>query len=167
MRPATVTLGDRTFTFRRAEEQDVAALAALLADDAIGAGREDASDLAPYLRAFHAVDGDPRHLLVVAEDHHAAIAATLQLSLLPGLSRRGALRAQIEGVRVAAAFRGAALGSTLVRWAVNEARARGAGLVQLTTDLRRDDARRFYERLGFVGSHLGMKVDLRADPSVS
>ncbi len=160
MRPASLILGDQHFTLRPAAEDDVPAIAALLADDAIAAAREDPDDLQPYLAAFRAVDADPAHLLLVAVDRDGGLAGTLQLTLLPGLSRHGALRAQIEGVRVAAEHRGAALGSTLVRWAADEARARGAALVQLTTDLRREDAQRFYARLGFTGSHLGMKRDL-------
>jgi GNAT superfamily N-acetyltransferase len=157
MRPASVFLGGRTFTLRTAAEEDVPALAALLADDAIAVEREQPADVEPYLLAFRAIDADPAHLLVVAEDLDGPIAATLQLTLIPGLSRGGMLRGQIEAVRVASAYRGGALGSLLVRWACDEARARGAGLVQLTTDRRRADAVRFYERLGFVGSHLGMK----------
>ncbi|MEV1292414.1 GNAT family N-acetyltransferase [Pseudonocardia sp. NPDC049635] len=144
---------------RRAVEADVAAVAALLADDDIGAARESADDLAPYLAAFAAVDADPSELLVVAE-RDGAVVGTLQLSLLPGLSHRGGLRAQIEGVRVARAARGAGLGGTLLRWAVAEARDRGCALVQLTTDARRVDAHRFYERLGFEASHVGFKLPL-------
>lgn len=160
MRPASVFLGGRTFTLRSATEDDVPALAELLADDPIASVRERSEDLAPYLRAFRAIDADDAHLLVVAEDLDGTIAATLQLTLIPGLSRSGLLRGQIEAVRVASAYRGGALGSLLVRWAADEARARGAGLVQLTTDLRRADAIRFYERLGFASSHLGLKRDL-------
>lgn len=145
---------------RRAVEADVAAVAALLADDGIGATRESADDLAPYLAAFATVDADPSELLVVAERDDGVV-GTLQLSLLPGLSRRGALRAQIEGVRVAAAARDAGLGETLLRWAVDEARCRGCTLVQLTSDTRRTDAHRLYERLGFEASHLGYKLPLR------
>jgi len=161
MRAVDVFLGDRTFVFRDAVEEDVAALAALLADDVLGRDREDAADPEPYLRAFRAIDADPAHLLLVVQEEDGPMAGTLQLTLLPGLSRGGLLRAQLEGVRVAAPHRGAALGSTMVRWAVDEARARGARLVQLTTDLRRDDARRFYAGLGFTPSHAGMKLDLR------
>lgn len=160
MRPASLYLGDRSFVLRSATEQDVPAVAGLLADDPIGGARETPEELEPYLRAFRLVDADPAHLLLVAEDQDGVVAGTLQLTLLPGLSRHGTLRAQIEAVRVAATHRGAALGSTLVRWAVDEARARGAGLVQLTTDLRRQDARRFYDRLGFTASHVGMKLEL-------
>ena len=113
----------------------------------------------PYEAAFAAVDADPAHLLVVADDG-GTVAGTLQLSFVPGLSRRGTLRAQVEGVQVAAAARGRGLGAAMVRWTVEEARRRGAALVQLTTDKRRSDAHRFYERLGFVASHEGMKLEL-------
>jgi GNAT superfamily N-acetyltransferase len=155
-----IQLGTASFALRRAAAADVPAIAALLADDVIGAVREAPGDLEPYRTAFAAVDADPAHLLVVVEDGAGSVVATLQLSLVPGLSRRGALRAQIEAVRVAPEQRGAGLGSALIRWAIDESRRRGAALVQLTTDLRRTDAHRFYERLGFVGSHLGMKLDL-------
>ncbi|GAA4751738.1 GNAT family N-acetyltransferase [Amnibacterium soli] len=164
MEPVETTAGGRALRIRRATAQDVPAIVALLTDDAIGAGRERADDLEPYRRAFAAVDADPAHLIVVAEVD-GEVAATLQLSLLPGLSRQGALRAQVEGVRVGGAHRGSGLGTALLRWALGESRDRGAALVQLTTDLRREDARRFYERLGFAGSHLGMKLDLGAGPA--
>ena len=143
---------------RRAVAADLPAIVALLADDPLGATREGA-DPAPYEAAFTAVDADPAHLLVVADDDGAAV-GTLQLSFLPGLSRGGALRAQVEGVRVAASGRGRGLGEAMLRWCAEEARRRGAVLVQLTTDSRRPDAHRFYERLGFVASHVGMKLEL-------
>ncbi len=143
---------------RRAAAADLPAIVALLADDPLGATREGA-DPAPYEAAFAAVDADPAHLLVVADDDGAAV-GTLQLSFLPGLSRGGALRAQVEGVRVAASGRGRGLGEAMLRWCADEARRRGAVLVQLTTDSRRPDAHRFYERLGFVASHVGMKLEL-------
>ena len=143
---------------RRAVAADLEAIVALLADDPLGATREGA-DPAPYEAAFTAVDADPAHLLVVADDDGAAV-GTLQLSFLPGLSRGGALRAQVEGVRVAASGRGRGLGEAMLRWCADEARRRGAVLVQLTTDSRRPDAHRFYERLGFVASHVGMKLEL-------
>jgi GNAT superfamily N-acetyltransferase len=143
---------------REATADDVPAVVALLTDDPLGAGRESA-DLAPYRAAFAAVDADPAHLLVVAEDG-GDVVGTLQLSFLPGLSRGGALRAQVEGVRVAAARRGTGLGAAMLRWVAGESRRRGCALVQLTTDTRRPDAHRFYERLGYVASHVGMKLEL-------
>jgi GNAT superfamily N-acetyltransferase len=118
-----------------------------------------AEDLAAYQQAFAAIDGDSAHLLVVAEAD-AEIVATFQLSFLPGLARRGALRAQIEAVRVRGDYRGRGLGEAMMAWAIEEARRQGCALVQLTTDKSRPAAHRFYERLGFVASHEGMKLAL-------
>jgi GNAT superfamily N-acetyltransferase len=157
---AELAVGGTAVRLRRATADDLPALVALLADDDLGRGREDPeSDLAPYRRAFALVDADAAHLLVVAETGDR-IVGTLQLSVLPGLSRRGALRAQLEGVRVARGSRGAGLGAAMVGWAVDEARRRGCALVQLTTDRSRTDAHRFYARLGFAATHEGMKLDL-------
>lgn len=144
---------------RPATRADVPAIVALLADDPLGAAREDLGDLTAYEDAFDRIDADPAHALVVLDDG-GAVVGTLQLSLLPGLSRRGALRAQIEAVRVASTHRGQRLGEQLVVWAIEESRRRGAVLVQLTTDASRTDAHRFYERLGFAPSHVGMKLAL-------
>jgi GNAT superfamily N-acetyltransferase len=143
---------------RRAAAADLPSIVTLLADDVLGAVREVA-DLAPYEAAFAMVDADPAHLLVVADDG-GALVGTLQLTFLPGLSRGGTLRAQVEGVRVAAAVRGRGLGEAMLRWCAEEARRRGATLVQLTTDKRRTDAHRFYARLGYVASHEGFKLEL-------
>ncbi|TRW45227.1 GNAT family N-acetyltransferase [Georgenia yuyongxinii] len=151
---------------RRATATDVPAVVQLLADDQLGAAR-DGGDLAPYLRSFAAIDADPAQLLVVAEVD-GAVVGTLQLTTIPGLARRGALRAQIEAVRVGATRRGQGLGRMMVGWAIEEARRRGCALVQLTTDKRRTDAQRFYGRMGFVASHEGMKLFLGTEerPSV-
>jgi GNAT superfamily N-acetyltransferase len=147
---------------RLAAADDLPDLVALLADDQLGAQREstDPAGLAPYRAAFDAIAADPHHLLVVAVDGGAQVVGTLQLSLVPGLSRRGAWRAQIEAVRVGRAARGGGLGTGMIEWAVGEARRRGCALVQLTTDRRRHDAHRFYRRLGFTDSHVGMKLPL-------
>jgi GNAT superfamily N-acetyltransferase len=145
---------------RRATRRDVPAIIALLADDALGQAREWPADHERYDTAFDAVDSDPNQLLAVGE-LAGEIVATMQLTFIPGLSRRGAWRAQIEGVRMASAARGHRLGEQLVRWAVGRARAQGCALVQLTSDNRRADAHRFYQRLGFVASHTGFKLDLR------
>jgi GNAT superfamily N-acetyltransferase len=146
---------------RRATSHDIPAIVALLADDALGRARESAVDHERYEAAFEAIDSDPHQLLAVGE-LAGAVVATMQLTFIPGLSRRGAWRAQIEGVRVATTARGRQLGEQLVQWAVEQARARGCALVQLTSDNRRPDAHRFYQRLGFVASHTGFKLDLPA-----
>jgi GNAT superfamily N-acetyltransferase len=148
-------------TIRRARSGDVPEIVAMLADDPLGAGRETPGDLAPYRAAFDRIDTTPGQLLVVAETPPAGrLVGTLQLSVLPGLSRRGASRALIEAVRVHAAERGAGLGTRLIRWAVEEARRQGCAVVQLTSDAGRADAHRFYERLGFKPTHVGFKMML-------
>ena len=155
-------LGPGTVQLRRAEQRDIEAIVGLIAADQLGAARDgirDEADLAAYRAAFEAIDADPAHLLLAAESD-GRVVGTLQLSFLPGLARRGALRAQIEAVRVAASTRGSGLGAAMIGWAIEEARRRGCALVQLTTDKSRTDAHRFYQRLGFVASHEGMKLAL-------
>ncbi|WHT18106.1 GNAT family N-acetyltransferase [Crossiella sp. CA-258035] len=144
--------------FRRARAADVTAIVAMLADDQLGAGRERPGDPA-YQEAFAALDADPNQLLLVAEAD-GEVVGTLQLTFIPGLSRLGMWRAQIEAVRVSKHQRGGGLGQRMVEFAIAEARSRGCGLVQLTTDATREHAHRFYERLGFVASHVGMKLPL-------
>jgi GNAT superfamily N-acetyltransferase len=159
---ATVDLGPSAVIIRRADARDVPAIVDLLAADQLGATRDGvrtAEDLAAYRRAFAAIDNDSAHLLIVAEAD-AEIVATLQLSFLPGLARRGALRAQIEAVRVRDDYRGRGLGEAMMTWAIDEARRRGCALVQLTSDKSRKGAHRFYERLGFAATHEGMKLRL-------
>lgn len=148
-------------TIRRAGAEDLPAIVALLADDALGATREDLSiPLNPrYAQAFAAVDRDPNQLLAVVE-RAGAVAGCMQLSFLPGLSRLGAWRGQIEGVRVAASERGSGVGAMMMEWAIGRCRERGCQIVQLTTDKSRTDAHRFYERLGFRATHEGMKLTL-------
>lgn len=147
-------------SFRSAVENDLAAIAALLADDGLGRARETPSDLEPYRAALRAMQAQTGNDYILAVDEGGAVMGCLQYTLIPGLSRSGMLRAQIEGVRVAGAARGQGLGERMLRHAIERARADGAALVQLTSDLRRADAIRFYERLGFVHSHAGMKLDL-------
>jgi GNAT superfamily N-acetyltransferase len=151
-----------TVVLRRATAADVPSVVDLLAADQLGATRDGAGteeDLQPYLAAFAAIDADPAHLLLVATDGPEVL-ATMQLSFLPGLARRGALRAQIEAVRVRADYRSRGLGGVLLEWAIEEASRRGCALVQLTTDKSRTDAHRFYTRLGFAASHEGFKLTL-------
>jgi GNAT superfamily N-acetyltransferase len=155
--------------FRDAVREDVPAIVALLADDALGAGREapasaegDLDDA--YWSAFDQVQADPRNRVIVAEAGGEVI-GTLQLTLIPGLSRHGMLRAQVEGVRVAASRRAQGVGHAMVEWAIAQARAAGCGLVQLTSDKQRPGAIRFYESLGFAATHEGLKLSLERRPS--
>ena len=164
-RNALLTFGvdGGTFRLRPAARADLPAILRLLADDRLGSSREDPADSAPYEAAFDAIDADPAHLLLAGELAPAGgaaprVVATFQLSFLPGLSRRGTWRAQLEAVRVAGELRGQGVGAAMVEWAVGESRRRGCSLVQLTTDKTRTAAHRFYERLGFVASHEGMKL---------
>jgi ribosomal protein S18 acetylase RimI-like enzyme len=133
----------------------------LLADDRLGRQREDASgdSLLDYLTALDAVSNDPNQYLAVFE-HNDEIIGCLQITFIPGLSRRGALRGQIEVVRVAANFRCKGYGTKMLRWAVEKCRERGCKLIQLTSDKTREDAQRFYRDLGFVQSHEGFKLEI-------
>jgi GNAT superfamily N-acetyltransferase len=144
---------------RRATRDDLPAILQMLFDDQLGATRESPDDLTPYTAAFEEIEADPAQLLVVA-DRNGVVIGTLQLTIIPGLARRGARRGLVEAVRVHASARGTGLGGTLMEWAIEESRARGCALVQLTSDKTRTDAHRFYERLGFVASHEGYKLKL-------
>ncbi|MDG9701159.1 GNAT family N-acetyltransferase [Streptomyces sp. DH37] len=144
------------FEIRPATADDLRAIVDLLADDPLGARRESPGDLAPYRAAYERVAADPQQHLVVAV-RGGRVVGTLQLTVVPGLSRRGASRSLIEAVRVHSDERGGGLGTLLVEWAVEESRRLGCALVQLTSDATRTDAHRFYERLGFTASHVGFK----------
>jgi ribosomal protein S18 acetylase RimI-like enzyme len=147
------------FEIRPAKHRDLPAILRLLADDPLGAKRERVEDPLPacYSDAFAAIEADPRNELVVAV-REGVVIGCLQLTFIPGLSRQGAERALIESVRVARDRRGQGIGRRLFDWAIARARARGCRLVQLTTDKSRPDALRFYESLGFVNSHDGLKL---------
>jgi len=147
--------------FRPAVETDLAAIVRLLADDALGAGREQYSDPLPdaYQSAFRAIAADPNNELVVAIGEVGVI-GVLQVTFIPGLTHLGSWRALIEGVRVSSSARSLGIGRSMFEWAIDRARERGCSMVQLTTDKSRPDALRFYESLGFVASHEGMKLKL-------
>lgn len=151
--------GERPFRVQRAARADVPELMALLADDVMGSARET-DELVRYEAAYDAIARDPAHYLAVVRDPGDRIVATMQLSVLPGLSRAGTTRLQIEGVRIAAAHRGLGLGREMLGWAHDHGRARGATLAQLTTDLTRDGARAFYLGLGYEETHAGLKYAL-------
>jgi ribosomal protein S18 acetylase RimI-like enzyme len=148
-------------TFRRAASDDLEAIVALLADDPIGRTRESAGQGLDrgYADAFAAIGRDPNQLLAVAE-RVGKVIGCLQLSFIPGLTRRGMWRGQIEGVRIAGSERGTGIGRAMLLWAIEECRGRGCGLVQLTSDKRRTEAHGFYEARGFRATHEGYKLDL-------
>ncbi len=145
--------------FRPASGGDLPGIVALLADDPLGRGREAGPLDACYATAFAAIDADPNQLLAVAEID-AVLVGCLQLTFIPGLSRGGMWRGQIEAVRVAASRRGEGIGRQMLAWAIEQCRRRHCGLIQLTTDKTRPEAHRFYVAMGFVASHEGMKLFL-------
>ena len=156
LRPMTDMIG-----FRAASARDLTTIIALLADDPIGRGRENPGPQLEtcYRDAFAAIERDPNQLLAVAE-RSGDVIGVLQLSFIPGLTRRGMWRGQIEGVRVAASECASGIGRAMLEWAIEECRRRGCGLVQLTSDKRRSAAHGFYEALGFEATHQGYKLSL-------
>jgi ribosomal protein S18 acetylase RimI-like enzyme len=148
--------------FRKATRTDLPAIVRMLADDDLGSQRERVENplLASYNYAFDQISNDPNHELIVAEQNGEVI-GTLHLMFLPSLSFQGGLRAQVESVRVDKRFQSQGIGSEMMKWTMERAKQRGAHVVQLTTHKTRVDAHRFYERLGFKGSHLGMKLSLK------
>lgn len=148
--------------FRRARWEDLADIVRMLADDELGSQRERCEDPLPesYYIAFEQIKSDPNHELIVAELKGKVI-GTLHLMFLPSISYQGGLRAQVESVRVERKYQNRGIGSQMMKWTIERARERSAHLVQLTTHRSRQDAHRFYEKLGFKGSHLGMKLNLK------
>ncbi|MFF3323266.1 GNAT family N-acetyltransferase [Streptomyces sp. NPDC002889] len=144
---------------RAAVREDLPAIVTMLADDPLGAQRESPDNLSPYTAAFERMAGDPNQHQTVAV-RGGRVVGVLQLTIIPGLSRRGSTRSIIEGVRVHADERGSGLGTLLIEWAIDESRRQGCQLVQLTSDVTRTDAHRFYERLGFEASHIGFKLSI-------
>ncbi|TQL48121.1 ribosomal protein S18 acetylase RimI-like enzyme [Homoserinimonas aerilata] len=163
--PVSLQARAQELTLRRAVEADLESLMELLSDDPISAtrgDRADEADAAAYAAALHAILDDPSNELLLAVNASGEAVATMQLTRIPGMARRGATRLLVEAVRVRSTHRSGGIGEAMMRWVVDTAApAMGASLVQLTSDQARTDAHRFYERLGFVGSHLGFKYQLR------
>ncbi|MBT2502894.1 GNAT family N-acetyltransferase [Curtobacterium sp. ISL-83] len=159
--PISVTARERNVLVRRATPHDLDAIVRLLSDDPISAGRGDVANedaAAAYAAALHQIIGDPSNELIVASDRRGGVVGTLQLTVIPGMARRGSTRLLVEAVRVASTKRSSGIGSALMRWVVEQAAVElRAPLVQLTSDAARVDAHRFYSRLGFVDSHVGFK----------
>lgn len=149
-------------SFRPARRTDLPSIVRMLADDDLGSQRECYEDPLPesYYSAFDRIEEDPNHELIVAEQDGEVI-GTLHLIFLPSISYQGGLRSQVESVRVDKRFQSQGIGGRMMKWTIERARQRGAHIMQLTTHQTRRDAHRFYERLGFKGSHLGMKLSLK------
>ncbi|OII31495.1 GNAT family N-acetyltransferase [Curtobacterium sp. MMLR14_014] len=166
--PVRLTTRSGELTLRDAVDEDLDALMALLSDDPISAARGDVAapeDRPQYAEALRSIVDDPANALLVAEDADGRLVGTLQLTRIPGMARRGATRLLVEAVRVSSALRSGGIGTALMRWVTDVAApALGTPLVQLTSDAARTDAHRFYERLGFTGSHVGFKYRV-PDPS--
>ena len=147
--------------FQHARKKDLTSLVSLLADDELGALREDTSHPVnqSYYSAFEQISNDPNNeLIIVLSDENTV--GMLQLTFIPYLTHTGSWRCLIEGVRIHSEFRGKGLGSEILKWAINRAKERNCNLVQLTSDKQRPDAIRFYESLGFVASHEGFKLKI-------
>jgi Predicted acetyltransferase len=153
---------EKEIIFRLATRADLPSIVRMLADDELGSQRERFENPLPesYYSAFEQINQDPNHELIVAERNREVI-GTLHLMFLPSISFQGRLRAQVESVRIDKRFQSQGIGSEMMKWVMERATQRGAHAVQLTTHKSRVDAHRFYERLGFEGSHLGMKMSLK------
>ena len=148
--------------FRQATIDDLSEIVRMLADDFLGRERERYEDLLPesYIKAFREIEADQNNQLIIAE-LDGAVVGTLQLTLTPSISFQGSKRATVESVRIDEKYRGRGLGRKLILWAIDRAKERDCVSMQLTTNLDRRDAHRFYESLGFSGTHLGMKIKLK------
>jgi GNAT superfamily N-acetyltransferase len=151
-------------TMRAAVQDDLPEIVRLLAADAVTGNRERYSDplLPSYEEAFREISQDPNNELIVA-DLNGAVIGTLQLTFIPNLTLRGGKRALVEAVFIDQQYRGQGIGKKLMQWAIERARQRNCRMIQLTTNKARHDAQRFYEALGFTGSHIGMKYKLNTD----
>lgn len=151
----------KTLTFRLATQDDLPAIIAMLADDTLGIGRENVGDVLSdkYIQALKKIRNDPNQELTIAEINGEKV-ATFQLTFIQYLTYEGGLRAQIEAVRTNSKYRGQGIGTKVFEYAINRAKEKGCHLVQLTSDKKRPDAIRFYESLGFMSTHEGMKLKL-------
>lgn len=146
--------------FRKAKREDVSVIVKMIANDKLGKLRESYKTPLPgfYYKAFENIAKDGNQELVVLEDDTGAVIGTLQLSFIQYLTYKGGIRAQIEAVRIREDQRGKGIGEKMFTWAIERAKERGAHLIQLTSDKKRPEAIKFYEKLGFKATHAGMKL---------
>ena len=149
----------KRLNFREAQHEDLPTIVEMLSDDPLGATRDGLQCLSVYTHALDTVNAQAGNSVIVATLDDEVV-GVLQLTIIPGLSRGGMLRAQIESVRVSGKHRGQRIGKALFEHAIEQASNAGCGLVQLTSDKQRTDALRFYEELGFAASHEGLKLSL-------
>jgi GNAT superfamily N-acetyltransferase len=149
-------------TFRIATIDDIPTIIRMLADDFLGQQREDLSEPINenYIKAFREIEADPNNELIVAEID-GAIVGTMQLYYTASLSHRGGKRCTVESVRVDDKLRGQGIGREMMLWAIKRAKEKGCVSMQLTSHNDRTNAHRFYEKLGFSQSHVGMKLSLK------
>lgn len=145
-------------TFRKAKKADLADIVQMLANDPLGALREDLQHPEKYEKAFDTIDKDPNQELMVVENKDAGLIGTFQLTFIQYLTHQGSIRVQVEAVRVREDQRGRSIGEKMFLWIIDHAKDKGATVVQLTSDKKRPDAIRFYQKLGFVDSHEGFKL---------
>ncbi len=150
-----------TLAYRPATEADLPFIVGLIFEDAVVVTNDAVADAlgADYRKALAAIAADPNQEMFVVDENGVPVGC-FQLTYIPGLMRRGMWRGLIESVHVSAAHRNRGLGSEMMRWAVEHCRARGCGMIQLTSNKKRTDAHRFYRRLGFEQSHEGFKLFL-------
>ena len=146
-------------TYRKATIEDLAGIIELYLEDELGASREENYDLAPYQKAFKLIDTDSNQYLMVALQEEEMV-GTCHLTIMPSLTFKGTTRMQIEAVRVFAKCRGQGIGELMIKEALSYGKKQGVGLIQLTTNKKRDRAKKFYEKLGFEATHEGMKLYL-------
>jgi GNAT superfamily N-acetyltransferase len=144
---------------RRATLTELDAILDLYRDDPLALHPPRAADRPTLDSAFRSIEADPRTAIYVAT-RGGAVVGTFQSTILQHLTHGGARVVQIEAVVVSSSERGRGVGTTMMQWALEEARAKGCTRAQLTSQKRREDAHRFYQRLGFVPSQEGMKKEL-------
>jgi GNAT superfamily N-acetyltransferase len=148
-------------TFRLAKADDLIDIVKMLSDDTLGATREKFEPILSdsYLKAFENITNDPNQELTIVEMNGEKV-GTYQLTFIQYLTHQGGLRAQIEAVRTNSNYRGQGIGTKVFEHIIDRARQKGCNMLQLTSDKKRPDAIKFYEAIGFVPTHEGMKLKL-------
>ena len=147
--------------FRLAQEDDLIDIVRMLSDDTLGSTREKFEPILSdnYLKAFESITNDPNQELTIVEMNGEKV-GTYQLTFIQYLTHQGGLRAQIEAVRTNSNYRGQGIGTKVFEYIIDRARQKGCNMLQLTSDKQRPDAIKFYEAMGFVSTHEGMKLKL-------